>query len=96
MSNRKVYGVTRCIECRKPFEEGQEVAEVEAQEQSWHHTSVPGYMVRGGYHKVTVKWHRSCLDRFEAAQEAYREQVAADNAAMVAAMRAEIEAAAGS
>lgn len=90
-ARRRVYGVTKCMECHKAFRAGDDVAEVVAQVRTMRATSVPGYRVGGGYHAETSRYHAECLKQVQAWIEKVRRDCEADRAAMVAALQAGID-----
>lgn len=80
---QRVFGVTKCIACRKSFAPGEPVSEIVTQEQPWRISS-SGQPYRGQWVDVTVKWHTRCLDEEERRIEAYRQRVADENARLIA------------
>jgi hypothetical protein len=77
---KAAYGSTRCPSCEKRFADTpRPTVDIEGTEENRGRIDSIGQRHRGiGRHAVTRRWHADCLSEFEAQNEAYRRQVAAD------------------
>lgn len=81
---RKATGSTICPGCGKRFASAPgATVETECAEPNEGRVDSIGQKHRGiGTHKVMRRWHAVCLSDLEAMNQAYREQVKADNEAL--------------
>lgn len=79
-------GSTRCVGCEKRFAvtPDLEVIEVVGQVENRGRVDSVGSRHRGhGTHAEARRWHRTCLEDFEARNAAYREQVREDQRQLI-------------
>lgn len=82
----KKHGSTRCVECGRTFASTPDMPVVEIESTDYAGGRIGVYLPRRPV-QVRRRWHVDCLARFEARNEAYRDQVHADNAAIVELLR---------
>jgi len=83
----KKHGSTRCVECGKLFTATPDMPTVET-EATELVGGRPGWYLPTRPVAVRRLWHAACLERFEAFTAAYRDQVRADNEALIESLRA--------
>lgn len=81
----KKHGSTRCVECGKTFVSTPDLPVVEVESTDYAGGRMGVYLARRPV-SVRRRWHAVCLARFDASNEAYRDQVSADNAAIIKAL----------
>ena len=79
---RKKLGSTRCVGCEKRFTDTPD-AEVVEREATDYAGGRPGYSASRPV-KVMRRWHVACIEAWEAGEQRLREQVKADQLAMLA------------